>query len=84
MSEDKENQIKFDPGSPIGCGIAILVFAFAIVSLNYEWFTSLTDWSLYSGDNLPWYHIHDFKDQGNYKDTLFFGFISTSISLLLL
>ena len=72
MPEEKDNQIKFDPGSPIGCGIALVVFAFAIVSLNYEWFTSLTDWSLYSGDNLPWYHIHDFKDQGNYKDTLFF------------
>ena len=39
MAEGKENQIKFDPGSPIGCGIAILVFGFAIVSLNWGFFT---------------------------------------------
>ena len=47
MAEGKENQIKFDPGSPIGCGIAILVFGFAIVSLNWDFFTQMTDWSRY-------------------------------------
>ncbi len=72
MPEEKENQIKFDPGSPIGCGIAILVFAFAIVSLNWGFFTSMTDWSLKDGENLPFYHLYDFKGQGRYKDTLFF------------
>ncbi len=46
MSEEKEIKIKFDPGSPIGCGLAVLVFAFAIVSLNADFFTSMTDWSL--------------------------------------
>ena len=72
MSEDKENQIKFDPGSPIGCGIALLVFSFAIVSLNWGFFTSMTDWSLKDGENLPFYHLYDFKGEGRYKDTLFF------------
>ena len=72
MPEEKENQIKFDTGSPIGCGIAILVFAFAIVSLNWGFFTSMTDWSLKDGENLPFYYIYDFKGQGKYKDTLFF------------
>ena len=76
MPEEKENQIKFDPGSPIGCGIAILVFAFAIVSLNWGFFTSMTDWSLKDGENLPFYHLYDFKGQGRYKDTFFFGFTS--------
>ena len=46
MPEEKDNQIKFDPGSPIGCGIAILLFLFAIVSLNMDFFTNMTDWSL--------------------------------------
>ena len=46
MAKEKENQIKFDPGSPIGCGIAIVVFSFAIVSLNWGFFTSMTDWGL--------------------------------------
>ena len=46
MSKEKEIKIKFDPGSPIGCGLAVLVFAFAIVSLNADFFTSMTDWSL--------------------------------------
>ncbi len=72
MPEEKESQIRFDPGSPIGCGIAILVFAFAIVSLNWGFFTSMTDWALKDGENLPFYHLHDFKGQGRYKDTLFF------------
>ena len=58
MSENKENQIKFDPGSPIGCGIALLVFSFAIVSLNWGFFTSMTDWSLKDGENLPFYHLY--------------------------
>ena len=57
MPENKENQIKFDPGSPIGCGIALLVFSFAIVSLNWGFFTSMTDWSLKDGENLPFYHL---------------------------
>lgn len=72
MPEKKEGQIKFDPGSPIGCGIAVIVVLFAIVSLNWGFFTSMTDWDLYSGENLPWYHLHDFKGQGRYKDTLIF------------
>ena len=50
MAEEKENQIKFDPGSPIGCGIAIIVFGFAIVSLNWGFFTSMTDWGLKDGE----------------------------------
>ena len=72
MAVDKENKIKFDPGSPIGCGIAILVFAFAIVSLNWGFFTSMTDWGLKDGENLPFYHLYDFKGNGKYKDTLGF------------
>ena len=72
MAVDKENKIKFDPGSPIGCGIAILVFAFAIVSLNWGFFTSMTDWGLKDGANLPFYHLYDFKGNGKYKDTLGF------------
>ena len=72
MTENKDNQIKFDPGSPIGCGIAIVVFAFAIVSLNWGFFTSMTDWGLKDGDNLPFYHLYDFKGNGKYKDTLGF------------
>ena len=69
---NKENKIKFDPGSPIGCGIAILVFSFAIVSLNWGFFTSMTDWGLKDGENLPFYHLYDFKGNGKYKDTLGF------------
>ena len=72
MAVDKESQIKFDPGSPIGCGIAILVFTFAIVSLNWGFFTSMTDWGLKDGENLPFYHFYDFKGNGKYKDTLGF------------
>ena len=72
MAKEKENQIKFDPGSPIGCGIAIVVFSFAIVSLNWGFFTSMTDWGLKDGDNLPFYHLYDFKGNGKYKDTLGF------------
>ena len=72
MAKEKENQIKFDPGSPIGCGVAIIVFAFAIVSLNWGFFTSMTDWGLKDGDNLPFYHLYDFKGNGKYKDTLGF------------
>ena len=72
MTENKENRIKFDPGSPIGCGIAIIVFGFAIVSLNWGFFTSMTDWGLKDGDNLPFYHLYDFKGNGRYKDTLGF------------
>tara|TARA_B100001248_G_scaffold262449_1_gene258508 strand:+ start:1421 stop:2365 length:945 start_codon:yes stop_codon:yes gene_type:complete len=72
VAVDKESQIKFDPGSPIGCGIAILVFTFAIVSLNWGFFTSMTDWGLKDGENLPFYHFYDFKGNGKYKDTLGF------------
>ena len=72
MKEEKEIQIKFDPGSPIGCGIAVIVVLFAIVSLNWGFFTSMTDWSLKDGENLPFYYIYDFKGQGRYKDTLIF------------
>ena len=73
MAKEKENQIKFDPGSPIGCGIAIIVFAFAIVSLNWGFFTSMTDWGLKDGENLPFYHLYDFKGNGKYKDTRLLG-----------
>ena len=63
MPEGKDNQIKFDPGSPIGCGLAVLVFLFAIVSLNMDFFTNMTDWSL--------------KDtpETKYKDTTTFWFM---------
>ena len=63
MPEEKDNQIKFDPGSPIGCGLAVLVFLFAIVSLNMDFFTNMTDWSL--------------KDtpETKYKDTTIFWFM---------
>ena len=61
MEEGKENQIKFDPGSPIGCGIAILVFGFAIVSLNWGFFTSMTDWGLKDGENLPFYQMSYYR-----------------------
>ena len=63
MPEEKDNQIKFDPGSPIGCGLAVLVFLFAIVSLNMDFFTNMTDWSL--------------KDtpETKYKDTTTFWFM---------
>lgn len=63
MPEEKDNQIKFDPGSPIGCGLAVLVFLFAIVSLNMDFFTNMTDWSL--------------KDtpETKYKDTTKFWFM---------
>ena len=63
MPDDKEIQIKFDPGSPIGCGLAVLVFIFAIVSLNMEFFTDMTNWSL--------------KDtpEVKYKDTTTFWFM---------
>ena len=63
MPEEKDNQIKFDPGSPIGCGLAVLVFLFAIVSLNMDFFTNMTDWSL--------------KDtpEAKYKDTTTFWFM---------
>ena len=67
MAKEKENQIKFDPGSPIGCGVAIIVFAFAIVSLNWGFFTSMTDWGLKDGENLPFYHLYDFKGNGKYS-----------------
>ena len=63
MSENKENQSKFDPGSPIGCGLALLVLIFAIISLNYEWFTDQTNWSLndtpevkYKDTTIFWFH----------------------------
>ena len=46
MTDTKENQLKFDPGSPIGCGLALLVLTFAIISLNYGWFTDMSDWDL--------------------------------------
>ena len=72
MPEEIETRVKFDPGSPLGCGIAVLVFAFAIVSLNWGFFTSMTDWGLKDGENLPFYHLHDFKGNGKYKDTLGF------------
>ena len=72
MPEEIKTRVKFDPGSPLGCGIAILVFAFAIVSLNWGFFTSMTDWGLKDGENLPFYHFYDFKGNGKYKDTLGF------------
>ena len=52
--------------------IAIIVFTFAIVSLNWGFFTSMTDWGLKDGENLPFYHLYDFKGNGKYKDTLGF------------
>ena len=57
MSDLQQNKHKFDKGSPIGCGIAVLVFSFAVVSLNYSGFTNMTNWSLKDGDNLPFYHF---------------------------
>ena len=74
MSDLQENKYKFDKGSPIGCGIAVLVFIFAIVSLNFSGFTDLSNWSLKDGANLPFYHFFDFKGEGRYKDTLGFWF----------
>ena len=63
MPDDKEIQIKFDPGSPIGCGLAVLVFIFAIVSLNMEFFTDMTNWSLKDTPEMK------------YKDTTTFWFM---------
>ena len=74
MSDLQENKYKFDKGSPIGCGIAVVVFIFAIVSLNYSGFTDLSNWGLKDGENLPFYHFFDFKGEGRYKDTLGFWF----------
>ena len=74
MSDLQQDKHKFDKGSPIGCGIAVLVFAFAVISLNYSGFTNMTNWSLKDGDNLPFYHLFDFKGEGRYKDTFSFWF----------
>ena len=65
MPEEKESQIKFDPGSPIGCGIAVLVVLFAIVSLNMEFFTQMSDWSRYDTPEIkykktPTFWIHQY------------------------
>ena len=66
MSDTKENKNKFDSGSPIGCGLAVVVFFFAIISLNAEFFTSMSDWSLRDAPGV--------SDTGKYKDSTFFWF----------
>jgi len=63
MSQENQSQIKFDPGSPIGCGLAVLVFIFAIVSLNMDFFTEMTNWSLKDTPEMK------------YKDTTTFWFM---------
>ncbi|MBA64269.1 MAG: hypothetical protein CMG55_00560 [Candidatus Marinimicrobia bacterium] len=63
MADLQENKYKFDSGSPIGCGLAIVVFIFAIISLNAEMFTNMSNWDL-----------KNYADGTKYKDTTFFWF----------
>ncbi len=60
MSEAQNIDNKLDIGSPLGCSLAILVFTFAIISLNMTWFTDLSNWDTY-GDGYKdqtifWFH----------------------------
>ena len=59
MTDSSHQEEKFDLGSPLGCGLALIVFIFAVVSLNYSWFTDMSNWKLYGE---------------GYKDTTFFWF----------
>ena len=59
MADLQENKYKFDSGSPIGCGLAIVVFIFAIISLNAEMFTNMSNWDL-----------RNYSDGTKYKDTI--------------
>ena len=63
MTDLQENKYKFDSGSPIGCGLAIVVFIFAIISLNAEIFTNMSNWDL-----------RNYSDGTKYKDTIPFWF----------
>ncbi len=59
---DKNQEVKLDLGSPLGCGLAVIVFGFAVISLNAEWFTDLSNWKLY-GDgykDTKTFWIHQF------------------------
>ena len=47
MTDNQHKEIKLDLGSPLGCGLAVIVFGFAIISLNAEFFTDLSNWKLY-------------------------------------
>ena len=47
MANNKHKEVKLDLGSPLGCGLAVIVFGFAIISLNAEFFTDLSNWKLY-------------------------------------
>ena len=59
---EKNQEVKLDLGSPLGCGLAVIVFGFAVISLNVEWFTDLSNWKLY-GDgykDTKTFWIHQF------------------------
>ena len=47
MTDNQHKEIKLDLGSPLGCGLAVIVFGFAVISLNAEFFTDLSNWKLY-------------------------------------
>ena len=47
MTDNQHKEVKLDLGSPLGCGLAVIVFGFAIISLNAEFFTDLSNWKLY-------------------------------------
>ena len=47
MTDNQHKKIKLDLGSPLGCGLAVIVFGFAVISLNAEFFTDLSNWKLY-------------------------------------
>ena len=47
MTDGNHQDEKFDLGGPLGCGLAVIVFGFAVISLNAEWFTDLSNWKLY-------------------------------------
>ena len=47
MTDNQHKEVKLDLGSPLGCGLAVIVFGFAVISLNAEFFTDLSNWKLY-------------------------------------